>query len=262
MISIRNAGLNVAGRPLLRDLTFDVGSGEVVAVVGPNGAGKTTLLRAVAAQHPVASGCIVVDGEDLRTLTPVQRARRIAFVGANDVDVEAVSVRDVVATGRYPHHRWWEWREDARDSAAIASALARVGMDSFCDRFFSTLSSGERRNVWIALALAQETAVLALDEPTTHLDVRVAQRMLATLRGLARAGKTVLCSLHDLNEAAACADRLVLIGEGSQRAAGPPAEVLAGAALDETYRTALRRVLLPDGSVRVFAEPYPAGAVL
>jgi iron complex transport system ATP-binding protein len=122
------------------------------------------------------------------------------------------------------------------------------------DRVFSTLSSGERRNIWIALALAQETPVLLLDEPTTHLDVHVAQRMLALLRRLARGGKSILCALHDLNEAAAYADRLVLLGSGRLRIADRPDAVLESPLLDEVYASAMERIRLSDGSLRVFAK--------
>jgi iron complex transport system ATP-binding protein len=242
MIAVRSVTLAVPGRTLLSDLEFEIAAGEIVVVVGPNGVGKTTLLRAIAALHPVVAGEIAIDGATLGTLNARDRAQRIALVAADEVPVEAMRVRDVVATGRYPHHRWWQWSEDAEDDRAIASALREVELESMRDRLFSTLSSGERRNAWIALALAQRTPALLLDEPTTHLDVHVAQRILALLRSLARSGKTVLCTLHDLNEAAAYA------------------EVLADPALDDVYKTRLERLRLGDGSLRIFARPYPSGA--
>jgi iron complex transport system ATP-binding protein len=259
VIRVRDLALDVAGHRLLSGLDFEVAAGEIVVVVGPNGVGKTTLLRSIAAQHPIASGEIAIDSIPVASLSARERARRIAFLGADETAAEALRVREVVSTGRYPHHRWWEWREDAADAAAIATALAEVRMESMRDRLFSTLSSGERRNVWIALALAQETPVLVLDEPTTHLDIHVAQRMLALLRLLARGGKTILCALHDLNEAAAYADRMVLLGDGRMRAAGVPDAVLSSSLLDDTYVTAMERVRLADGTLRVFATPYPPG---
>lgn len=255
MIALRNVTLDVASRRLLEGITMTVNDGTLVALIGPNGVGKTTLLRAIAGMHPVERGTIVFDGTPVKELSARERARRIAFLPAEETPLESLRVREVVAAARFAHHEWWQWREDADDERAIESALAHVRMTSARERFFSTLSSGERRNVWVALALAQQTPALLLDEPTTHLDLHVAQRMLALLRHLARGGKTILCALHDVNEAAAYADTIVLLGAGLLRIAGPPEDVLASPLLDEVYESAIERVRLQDGSLRI----YPSG---
>lgn len=255
MIALDRVRVDVASRALLEGVTLSVETGRLVALVGPNGVGKTTLLRAVAGMHPVAAGSIMIDGAPVASLPAHERARRVAFLAAEEAPVEMLRVRDVVAAARYAHHRWWEWRENARDARAIDTALAEVRMESMRDRTFATLSSGERRNVWVAFALAQETPALLLDEPTTHLDLHVAQRMLGLLRELARGGKTILCALHDLNEAAAYADAIVLLGSGRARIAGSPDAVLESPLLDEVYETPIERVRLHDGTLRV----YPSG---
>lgn len=258
MIALDSVALRVGDRPLLDGVDVRVAAGEFVAVLGPNGIGKTTLLRAIAGLHAPAGGSIRIGGDDVARLRAGERALRVAFVTSDEVLLDALRVRDVVAIGRFPHHHWWQWRQRAADDAAVERALAAVGLDPLAGRLFSTLSSGERQRVWIALGIAQETPVLLLDEPTSHLDVRVAHEILALLRGLARSGKTVVCVLHDLNDAAAYADRIALLGCGRLLATAPPAVVLASDLLEQTYGIAMERVTLGDGSLRVFARESPA----
>lgn len=254
MIELRDVTLQVEGRPLLCDINARIGAGELVAVLGPNGVGKTTLLRAMAGIHPIAGGAISVDGDPIARLASIERARRIALVATDEILLEALRVNDVVSIGRFPHHRWWQWRELPSDESAIGEALASVKIEDFSQRFFSTLSAGERQRVWIALGLAQETPVLLLDEPTSHLDVRVAHEILALLRTLANAGKTVVCALHDPNEAAAYADRVLLLGDGRLVAFGTPDALLDGPLLERVYGITMERVRLSDGRLRVFAR--------
>jgi len=254
MIALEAVALDVAGRRLLEGIDARAASGELLAVVGPNGVGKTTLLRAIAGLHPVAHGRISIDGREIGTLGPAQRALHVGFVTSDDVLLDSLLVRDVVAIGRFAHHRWWQWREGAGDDAAVGEALAAVQMEAFANRLFSTLSSGERQRAWIAMGLAQATPALLLDEPTSHLDLRVSHEILSLLRGLARNGKTIVCAIHDVNDAAAYADRIALLGNGSLAALDTPDRVLAGDALEATYRVAMERVRLPSGGVRVFAR--------
>lgn len=254
MIELRDVALHVGGHPLLARLNARIGAGELIAVIGPNGVGKTTLLRALAGVHRIAGGAMAVDGTAIDAMAVLERARRIALVTADDVLLDALAVPDVVAIGRFPHHRWWQWRSREDDDAAVARALASVGMSDFSDRLFSSLSSGERQRVWIALGLAQETPILLLDEPTSHLDLRVAHEILALLRALASSGKLVVCALHDVNEAAAYADRIALLGDGTMLAIEPPDALLNDARLDRVYGIALERVRLPSGGLRIYAR--------
>ncbi len=251
MIELREVEIDIGRRPLLRRLDVRVESASFVAMLGPNGVGKTTLLRAIAGMHPPASGTIAVDGEFVADLSPQRLAQRVALVTADDAMVDALCVRDVVAIGRFPHLRWWQWRSEERDERAIDEALAAVRMQAYERRAYATLSSGERQRVWIAMGLAQETPILLLDEPTSHLDVRVAHEILLLLRSLADAGKTILCVLHDLNEAAAHADRILLLGKGRMLAYGGAADVLRGDAPETAYGIAMERIATPSG-IRVF----------
>jgi iron complex transport system ATP-binding protein len=251
VIAVRGVDVSIAGRLLLAGLDFGIAESEIVAVLGPNGVGKTTLLRALAAMHPVERGSIRVDDADVASLTAAARARRIAFVTADDALTDALSVRDVVAIGRYPHHEWWEWSATPADRDAVERALAEVRMDAYADRLLGTLSSGERQRIFIALGLAQETPVLLLDEPTSHLDVRVAHEILALLHDLARQGKSVVCVLHDLNEAAAHADRILLLGDGRLLASGDAESVFRPDVLEAAYGLPMETVRTAGG-IRVF----------
>ncbi|HTV92450.1 MAG TPA: ABC transporter ATP-binding protein [Verrucomicrobiae bacterium] len=256
MIALDAVAIGVAQRTLVRDIDARIDPGEFVAVLGRNGVGKTTLLRAMCGMRPVLQGSISLDGTPLRALSGNARARAIAFVTSDDAMIETLRVRDVVAIGRYAHHPWWEWRENAGDDAAIQRALRAVDLEAEAQRLFTTLSSGERQRVWIAMGLAQETSVLLLDEPTSHLDVRVAHEILALLRSLAREGRTVVCVLHDLNDAAAYADRLLLLGCERMLAFDVADRVLAPALIERAYGIAVSRVETPEGP-RVFAAIRP-----
>ena len=194
-----------------------------------------------------------IDGVAVGAMTAFERARRIALVTSDDVLLDALAVRDVVAIGRFPHHRWWQWRSREDDDTAVVRALEAVGMSDFAERLFASLSSGERQRVWIALGLAQETPILLLDEPTSHLDLRVAHEILALLRELASSGKLVVCALHDINEAAAYADRIALLGNKTMLAIEPPESLLNDKRLDSVYGITMERIRVASGSVRIYA---------
>jgi ABC-type cobalamin/Fe3+-siderophores transport system ATPase subunit len=254
MIELHDVALDIGGHRLLEGLNARVGTGELIALVGPNGVGKTTLLRAIAGLHSIAHGTILFEATAVAQLTPPERARRVALVAADDVLLDALAVVDVVGIGRFPHHRWWQWRRLDADDAAVTRALDAVGMEGFAQRLFSTLSAGERQRVWIALGLAQETPILLLDEPTSHLDVRAAHEILVLLRRFAHAGTSVVCALHDLNEAATFADRIALLGNKTLVALAPPQMILGDRVLDDIYGIPMERVWLPGGGLRVFAS--------
>jgi iron complex transport system ATP-binding protein len=255
MIGARNLRLCAGTRTLLEDVSFELQAGEFAAVLGPNGVGKTTLLRTIAGLREPDSGDVLVDGVSVRKMQAAQRARAIAHIAADEVFVEQLTVRDVVSMGRYAHHRWWQWREEPQDTAAIASALDAVTMSAFASRPFATLSSGERQRIWLAMALAQEAQLLLLDEPTSHLDVRVAQDILNLLHAQVRAGKTVVCVLHDLNEAAQFADQIMILGCSELLALGSPDRVLTTTILERAYGIPMELTRTPSGRLRVF----PAG---
>ena len=252
MIEIRHLDLSIGTRRLVGDISVTIDRGEFVALLGPNGVGKTTFLRSLCGLHPVPPSRVFLDGDDVTTISIHDRAHKIAYLATDDLFDEALLVRDVIASGRYAHRVWWRWDESPDDRAAIEAAMDAVRMAPFAGRRFATLSSGERQRVWIAMALAQEAPILLLDEPTGHLDVRVADAILALLRERARAGTTILCAIHDLNEAAAFADRMLLFGCEKMLACMPPDDLFASSHLEAAYGIPMHPIALPDGRLRVF----------
>lgn len=236
------------GRTLLRDVTFSL-AGGVVALLGPNGVGKTTLLRAMAGALTPSAGTIRLDGTDVRALDPRQRARRIALVEPAEPVLAALTVEDAVASARFPHHRWFEWEPTAADASAIESALDRTALTGLRTREIGTLSAGERQRVWIALAIAQCASVVLLDEPTSHLDLKASVETLRLVRELAAGGAIVVAVLHQLEEAAAFADRVVVLGCGGVLADGTPFGALTAPAIERAYGVTVRVEHRPDGLV-------------
>ncbi|HEY0396171.1 MAG TPA: ABC transporter ATP-binding protein [Candidatus Elarobacter sp.] len=234
------------GRTLLRDVSFALEAG-VVALVGPNGVGKTSLLRAMAGTLAPARGMIALDGVAVRALDPRQRARRIALVDPTEPVLAALTVADAVAAARFPHHRWWEWEATADDDAAVEEALARTGLSALRAREIGTLSAGERQRVWIALAIAQRASVVLLDEPTSHLDLKASVETLQLVREIAAGGALVVAVLHQLEEAAAFTDRVIVLGEGGVVADAVPEAALTSATIERAYGVAVTVEHRPDG---------------
>ncbi|GGK00990.1 ABC transporter ATP-binding protein [Pilimelia anulata] len=240
-----------AARPALAGADLDLGyhrttvvhgagialhPGRVTALIGPNGSGKSTLLRALARLHkPTAGRVTLAAGADALALAPRDFARRVTLLAQSRPAPSGVSVRDVVGYGRHPHRGRWR-ADDPAGAAAVAHAMAVTGVTAMAHRGVDELSGGERQRVWFASCLAQDTGTILLDEPTTYLDLRYQVEVLDLIRDLADAhGVAVGVVLHDLNQAAAVADDVVLMDGGRVRAAGPPAAVLTAAALSETY---------------------------
>ena len=226
-------------RQVLRDVTLQIATGEMVGLLGPNGAGKSTLLRLGAGALRPRVGVVRLDGADVQRLSRREVARRLAVAPQEFVVQFAYTVQQIVELGRMPHHDVFGMtrREDAR---AVNAALAAAGVEHLADRVFNDLSGGERQRVLIALTLAQEAPILLLDEPTAHLDIRYQIETLDLLHRLNAERKlTVLAALHDLNLAARYFSRLLLFRE-TIVADGPPAHVLDAALLSEVYETPVR----------------------
>jgi iron complex transport system ATP-binding protein len=257
------ASHRAGGRLVVDGVDVTAPPGAVTGVLGPNASGKTTLLRLVVGVLPLETGAVLLDGVDLARTTRRERARRISLVAQDAAADPGLGVLDVVLLGRTPHRSRWG-TDSAADVALAHRCLARTGAAELASRTVGTLSGGERQRVHLAAALAQEPRLLLLDEPTNHLDVAAQLAMLALVRGLAVEGVTVVMALHDLNHALSWCDHVVVLAGGRVRAAGPPAEILTPALVDEVYgvhadvaEVAGRRVLVL--SERAPAAPRPAG---
>ena len=256
-LTARDLSVSLGDRPVLRDVSFAVAEGERIGLVGPNGSGKTTLLRAVAGLLP-HTGTLDLRGRAVRSWAPRERAREVALVRQQQELGVDFTVENVVALGRAPHLGWFA-PLGAADTRRVSEALAAVDLASFADRPVPHLSGGEQQRVFLAQALAQDAPLLLLDEPTAHLDVRHQLDLLARVRALGEAGRTVVAAVHDLELAARFADRLWVLDRGRLVADGPPADVLHPALLRDVFRVEAE-VESGAGGVRVrYLGAVPSG---
>jgi iron complex transport system ATP-binding protein len=231
-------------RTVVERLDLTVPAGRVSAIVGANACGKSTLLRALSRLLAPSAGRVVLDGKDLHRMPTKQVARALGLLPQSPVAPEGIAVGDLVARGRHPH-RGWIGRWTADDDAAVAEALELTGTADLADRAVDELSGGQRQRVWIAMALAQQTDVLLLDEPTTFLDVSHQIDVLDLLTDLnRRRGTTVVMVLHELNLAARYADHLVAMTDGRVHAAGTPDDVITEQTVREVFGMDCR--VVPD----------------
>ncbi|MFE0805110.1 siderophore ABC transporter ATP-binding protein CdtA [Streptomyces sp. NPDC058812] len=231
-------GVTVAydGVDVVHDAEVRLRPGEVTVLVGPNGSGKSTLLRTVARLQRARSATLRIDGgTDGMALTSREFSRYVALLTQGRPTPGGLTVRDVVEFGRYPYRGRWG-RPDPDGPAAVDRALALTGVDGLADRGADHLSGGQLQRVWLASCLAQETGVLLLDEPTTYLDLRYQVELLDLIRDLADDhGIAVGVVLHDLDQAAAVADRITLLEAGRIVADGRPEDVLTPERLSSVY---------------------------
>lgn len=227
--------LGYAETSVVHDLDLRVPDGQVSVIVGANACGKSTLLRGLARLLRPQSGAVLLDGEVIHRQPTKQVARVLGLLPQNPVAPEGVTVVDLVGRGRHPHHGTFR-RWTSADDEAVAEALTLTDTLGLADRVVDELSGGQRQRVWIAMALAQGTDLLLLDEPTTYLDVAHQVEMLDLLADLnARRGTTIVMVLHDLNLSARYADHLVALRHGRVVAEGSPREVVTEEVVREVF---------------------------
>jgi iron complex transport system ATP-binding protein len=236
MIQFRNIAVRYAGAVTnaLDGVGFDVPNGKITAVAGPNGSGKSTLVRALLRRVDLSSGSIVVEGDDIRSITPRELALRIAVAPQREELAFAMSVEEYVGLGRYPSLGLWQ-SPGARDHAAIDVAMQRAGVAEFASRSTDQVSGGEWQRVRIARALAQSATTLVLDEPTTFLDLGHEMSLFELLHSLSREGMGVMVVSHQLNLLSRFADTVVLLHKGRLVSSGNPDEVMRASLLEQIY---------------------------
>jgi iron complex transport system ATP-binding protein len=230
-------------REVVADLSLALPIGRITAIVGPNACGKSTLLRGLARLMKPRGGAVHLDGKSIHRQPTREVAKRLAVLPQTPVAPEGITVADLVARGRYPHQTWLrQW--SAGDERAVTAAMEATRVLDLAPRPVDELSGGQRQRAWIAMALAQDTPILLLDEPTTFLDLAHQVDVLDLLVDLNRAGRTIVLVLHDLNHACRHADHLVAMRDGAIVAEGPPEQIVTRALVEEVF--GLRCEVVPD----------------
>ena len=250
-LSASKVSIGYGRKRVVSDLDLSIDPVAFTVLVGPNGSGKSTILRALAGLLGLEAGAVELNGEPISKLSIKQIARQIGVLAHNPRAPEGLTVEELVQQGRYAHRSLFgRWSET--DQAACAEALALTHMDALAQRPLDSLSGGQRQRAWIAMALAQQTEILLLDEPTTFLDLGHQIEVLDLLVRLVRERrKTIVAVLHDLNQAARYADRLVLLKDGRVVSKGTSHEVM--------NRERIRDVFGVDASI--IADPYTGAPI-
>ncbi|MRJ77454.1 ATP-binding cassette domain-containing protein [Aeromicrobium sp. SMF47] len=234
-LTVEGLTLGYRDRTVIEDLSLVVPTGRVTAIVGANACGKSTLLRSMSRLLVPRAGQVLLDGTQVHRLPAKELARTLGLLPQSPLAPEGITVSDLVGRGRHPHQRLMS-RWSAEDDEAVAAALEATDTVELADRSVDELSGGQRQRVWIAMALAQRTDVLLLDEPTTFLDVSHQIEVLDLLTDLNRdRGTTIVMVLHDLNLAARYADQLIALAGGRVHAVGEPHVVLTEDVVREVF---------------------------
>lgn len=253
MIKLNEINKDYEGRHVLGPINLTIEQGGVTALIGPNGAGKSTMLTIIGRLLEADSGRVTVGGLDVHTAKPRELAKVVSILKQENHFMARLTVRQLVTFGRFPHSGG---RQTETDRRAIHAAIAFLNLAGMEDRFIDELSGGQRQRAFVAMVLAQDTDYVLLDEPLTGLDMRHAVSMMGQVRAAADAlGKTVVLVIHDVNFAAAYADRIVALANGQVVASGTPDEIISPEVLERVFETPVQVVRHNDHPVAVYYRP-------
>lgn len=251
MVELRNLSAGYGPKDVLHDISLTFPEGQVTAILGPNGCGKSTLLKTMIGLVPHVQGEILVDGVARQSLSSREVAQKIAYLPQNKRPPD-MTVEQMVLHGRFPHLSYpRRYREE--DRAAARRAMEALDIWPLRDTPLPQLSGGTQQKCYIAMALAQNSPTVLMDEPLSFLDISHQLKLLELAKELARQGKAPVLVLHDLNLALGCAHRIVVLNEGRIRQTGTPEEILESGALESVFQIKAHRVNTPAG-MQVFFE--------
>lgn len=231
-------------RTVVDGVDLAVPPGRISVIIGANACGKSTLLKTLARLLSPTSGTVVLDGRDIHHIPTRELARSLGLLPQSPIAPEGIAVADLVGRGRHPHQRLFSGWSSA-DDEAVAEALDATGIADLADRSVDELSGGQRQRVWVAMALAQETPLLLLDEPTTYLDIAHQIEVLNLTRRLHRAGRTVVLVLHELHLAFRYATHVIVMRDGRIVAQGRPEEIVTAELIEQVYDLPCRVITDP-----------------
>ncbi len=234
MIELHNISYAYPGQsPLLHNINTSFADGKITTILGPNGCGKTTLLKIVCRLLQPSAGKILLHGQDVSTMSNKEFARQAALLAQTNHPPE-ITVGDLVAYGRYPHQKYGQNLRQ-KDKQMIRQAMEQVKITDYTDRMVHRLSGGQRQRAYIAMALAQDTDIIFLDEPTTYLDINIRFEIMELIRNLNQLGKTIIMVLHDLNLALDYSDHIILMDNGAIQTEGTPQQIIDSGMLDKIF---------------------------
>lgn len=263
-LHVESATIGYDKRVISRELSVAIPDESFTVIVGPNACGKSTLLRGLSRLLKPSAGQVVLDGADINSFKTKEVARRVGLLPQSSIAPDGITVADLVARGRYPHQGFVrQWTE--ADEQAVLRAMDQTAVTDLSGRLVDELSGGQRQRVWVAMALAQHTGIMLLDEPTTFLDITHQIELMELFTDLHYVGHTLVAVLHDLNHAARYATHLIAMQDGQVVAEGPPAEIVTADLVHEVF--GLRCLVVPDpvaGTPSVVPlgreRPLPAGS--
>jgi len=242
-LHVESATIGYDKRVISRELSVAIPDESFTVIVGPNACGKSTLLRGLSRLLKPSAGQVVLDGADINSFKTKEVARRVGLLPQTSIAPDGITVADLVARGRYPHQGFArQWTE--ADEQAVLRAMDQTAVTDLSGRLVDELSGGQRQRVWVAMALAQHTEILLLDEPTTFLDITHQIELMELFTDLHHVGHTLVAVLHDLNQAARYGTHLIAMKDGHVVAEGPPAEIVTADLVHEVF--GLRCLVVPD----------------